>query len=191
MAIQTSYGLYFDTQLEATWGSDFSIDFVVPLELVSQWRRCGLISDFLAQYHSFRFTDQKKALSILSTIINELLENGVKFCNDRNKLVTLSLRHEDNAIRIETTNTTNENNAARLDNLILQLSQNDPEELFFQHLETLASDPPSDASGLGILTIIKDYDGKAGIKIVPKIDQPESYEVSVTVSVDLATLEAI
>jgi len=190
MAIQTSYGLYYDVDLQTAWGSEFSIDFVVPLELVSQWRRCGLVADFLANYHSFHFQNPKKALMILSTIINELLENAVKFSKDKNKLVTLSLRHSENSIFVETINVTDESNAARLDGFIFRLNQSDPESLFFEQIEECAvSDHLS--SGLGLLTILKDYEANLGVKIAPKIDDTELHEVAVTVAIQLDSIDSI
>jgi len=189
MPIQTRYGILLDTNLQQTWGADFGIDFVVPLELVSQWRRCGLVSDFLANYHSFCFRDPKKALSILSTIINELLENAVKFSNDKNKLVTLSLRHANNTIYVETINTTTHANAAKLNEFAFKLDHTDAETLFFEQLETAATQ--SGISGLGLLSIIKDYDAQLGLLIHPKIDAPEDYEITITVAIDLATIDSI
>ncbi len=189
MPIQTRYGISLDTDIQKTWGADFSIDFVVPLELVSQWRRCGLVSDFLANYHSFCFNDPKKALSILSTIINELLENAVKFSIDKNKLVTLSLRHSNHTIYIETINIAHQENASKLNEFAFKLDQNDADTLFFEQLETAAT--TSGLSGLGLHSIIKDYDAQLGLLIYPKIDEPQCYEVTITIAIDLSTINAL
>ena len=189
MPIQTRYGIALDTDLQKTWGADFSIDFIVPLELVSQWRRCGLVSDFLANYHSFCFKDPTKALSVLSTIINELLENAVKFSKDKNKLVTLSLRHFNHTIYIETINVSDQPNASRLKEFVLKLDQNDADTQFFEQLETAAT--TVGISGLGLLSVIKEYDAQLGLLIYPKADESNCYEITVTIAVELSTIDAL
>ena len=82
---------------------EFEVKFI-PLDLVAHWRRCGMTADFLAYFLSYTFRDQDAALSLLSTVINELLENAVKFSVDKRRPVALALSHFGETVRIQTHN---------------------------------------------------------------------------------------
>jgi hypothetical protein len=173
MTINASFGIY-NTPIKEKSISDLSMDFVFPLELVTQWKRCGMVADFLADYQSFVFKHRKKAISVLSTIINELLENAVKFSSDKNKLVNLSIRHYGKLIEIETINLCNKTQAERLNSYIAKLRSSNIEKLFYDQIEYTAKQNKS-ISGLGLLTLIKDYSAEIGIKIIPKIESEDSF----------------
>ncbi|HEX9244216.1 MAG TPA: hypothetical protein VF875_17360, partial [Anaeromyxobacter sp.] len=49
---------------------------VVPIDLVTEWRRCGIISDFAAAYLEWAFARRSTARSVVSTVVNELVENA-------------------------------------------------------------------------------------------------------------------
>jgi hypothetical protein len=179
--IQKAFGLYLDADEKDAPTSDLSMDFVVPLEFMNQWERVGLVSDFLARFQAFNSTEHKISLNTLSTIINELIENSVKFSMDKNKLVSLSLRQFESGISIETINTTNEKNAISLDRFTERLTNSDPETLFFERIEESAISN-SNSSGLGLLSILKDYnDAQLGIKIVPHSVGDDVYDVYIKV----------
>ncbi len=189
MSIETVFGDSIDFAGTHGLSDDLSIDFVVPLELVNQWRRCGLVADFLARSHALQLVCPKTALSVLSTIINELLENAVKFSKDRNKLVTISVRQSADVVRIEVINVTDEAQAAALEGFLFQLSETDPETLFFRKVESFAA---LDAlqSGIGLLMILKDYHAGLGVKISPKPDE-YLHEVSVTITINISVIEGL
>jgi hypothetical protein len=190
MSIQAVYCDYVEFTRTHDLNDELSIDFVVPLELVSQWRRCGLVADFLAGTHALNLAYPQTALSVLSTVINELLENAVKFSKDRNKLVTISVRQTHDIVRIEVINVTNEAQAAELESFLFQLSETDAETLFFNRLESLGHLDSIHQSGVGLLTVLNDYQAGLGVKISPKPDE-KLHEVSVTITIKLAVIAGL
>ena len=167
------------------------MDFVFPMEFISHWRRCGMVADFLANYQSFNFSNRKKAMTTLSTIINELLENAVKFSSDQNKEVRLSLRHNNNKIVIETINISDRKAASNLELFIQKLNNENVEKLFFDQIEFTATNA-TDISGLGLLTLIKDYNAQLGISIKPKAENNDSlYDIFVVVHIPISVIEDI
>ena len=126
-------------------------------------------------------------MSVLSTITNELLENAIKFTADKNKLVSISLRRFDNTISIETVNMAIKDNVDRLKNYIHKIENEDLDDLFINTIES--SENESNSSGLGLITVIKDYDAKLGIKVEEK-NKDELYNVFVQVSLTAEQLNS-
>jgi len=189
MKISTNYGIFKESPIKQDSHSELSLDFVFPMEYVTQWKRCGMVADFLANYQSTNFNNRSKAQTILSTVINELLENAVKFSSDNNKLINLSLKYFNDRIMIETINATNENNALALNNFVGTLNTNSIEDLFFQKIEYHAKEK-IEISGLGLLTLAKDYNASLGIKIQPKTKTlNDGYDVHVRVYLFLDKIE--
>ena len=173
---EESFGVYKNKKhINAEECPDISLDFVIPLELVGNWEKCSLVSNFFANYQSFNFKDQEKVIVILSTVINELLENAIKFTSDKNKLVSISLKHFNSKVSIETINLSNEENVSRLKRIIHSLNNKNPENLILEQIEN-ASKTDLNESGLGILTILRDFQANLGIKIIEK-QEPNIYEV--------------
>ena len=161
------FGLYAEEPSDDSKKNvDISLDFVFPLELVSHWRKCSLASNFLANYDMFKFEHQKKAQVVLSTIINELIENAVKYNADQNKLVSVSLQKKTTEITIETMNSTTKESTEKLKKFIETLHTKSFEDLFMEAFEKITLSDANE-SGLGLLTILKDYHGKLGIKVEP------------------------
>ncbi|RAP32674.1 hypothetical protein DID80_08570 [Candidatus Marinamargulisbacteria bacterium SCGC AAA071-K20] len=170
------FGIYdnkSNTKTEMT--PDLSLDFVVPLELIENWKKCSLVSNFFANYQSFNFMDQERVVLILSTVINELLENAVKFTSDKNKLVSIALKHFDSTVSVETVNLSNTENVTKLKDMIHKLRTTDPESLILEQI-VKAANTNLNESGLGILSLLRDFKANLGIKIIEKPD-PDLYEV--------------
>ena len=133
-------------------------------QLASAWRRCSLSSDFWAKYTSFfvpphaikGHLDRSAASSVFSYLLNEMFENCAKF--SRGPILEL---HYDcwvlaDRIVIQMSNHILPGMVQPFSELIKQLLEHDPEELYFTKLEENAA-TNSSGSGLGYLTLIKDY----------------------------------
>jgi hypothetical protein len=134
-----------------------------PSDLVKYWSRCGLTADFAASFYSFRFPDSKKARSSLSVILNEIVENAVKFSNTPNGNIAINLFNMTDVIVFEVENYITEAQfTAFLAKAKELLESGDVAPRYFQALKARASDPAS--SGLGLLTIMHDYGARIGIR---------------------------
>jgi hypothetical protein len=67
-----------------------------PEELLASYRRCSLTADWLASYLSSELDANVRvaARNVLSTVINELLENAVKFSVDPAGSMRITARRE-------------------------------------------------------------------------------------------------
>src|SRR5690349_25000309 len=62
--------------------SELSLSFP-PLALVAEWSRCSETADFVARFFAHDYPDRDVAGSVLSTVVNELVENAAKFSSDK------------------------------------------------------------------------------------------------------------
>ncbi len=147
----------------------------VPIQ--ERWRNNGLSADYIAEYlttilnadenesENAEYLAQIK--SSASYIANELLENGMKYCNEQTHYpITFHIELAANEIRFFLENTVIPANAEKLKNFIKELNNSDPDEFYIRQLEKTASDDNTDntSSGLGFLSIINDYSAKLGWK---------------------------
>lgn len=132
-----------------------------PLEL--SWHHCGATSDFIGEFFSRacgRDVDPLDARHSISYMINEILENAVKFRHGGDIELTGSLEAATFEIRI--VNRIDEPTARSFRGLLTKLLERDPGELLLERIEENALDPESNGSGLGLLTLMSDYGAKMG-----------------------------
>jgi hypothetical protein len=149
------------------------------LDLVAHWRRCGLSADFLAGYMACDFRDRKVAASVLSTVINEVLENAAKFSADEQAPVRIGVTQHGDTLRIEATNLAEAERAETFEKRLTEVLEGDPEELFVRRVET-GDRPASGDPGLGLIVLRKDYAAAIAAKIEPRATRLSSVTVQVT-----------
>ena len=137
---------------------------LLPIDLIVQWRRCSVAADFLADYFSYLFEERDNALHVLSTGLNEVIENLAKFSLDKRATVTVTVTHYGEHLRITTQNVALVANAEALAARLDRMATEDPEDLFVEQLEHTATHDRA-ASGLGLITIKKDYGAVLGAVI--------------------------
>ncbi len=166
----------------------------VPIS--ERWRNNGLSADYIAEYLATVLNNEDNEFdeaeylaeikSSASYIANELLENGMKYCNEHTEYpITFHIELVSNEIRFFLENTIIPSNAERLKEFINELDNSDPDEFYIRQLEKNAEDELEDntSSGLGFLSIINDYSAKLGWKF-QTVDQ-SSVVMSVTTLVRL------
>ncbi|BAY83665.1 hypothetical protein NIES267_31560 [Calothrix parasitica NIES-267] len=166
----------------------------VPIS--ERWRNNGLSADYIAEYLATVLNNEEnesddteylaEIKSSASYIANELLENGMKYCNQHTEYpITFHIELVSNEIRFFLENTIIPANAERLKEFINELDNSDPDEFYIRQLEKTAEDELEDntSSGLGFLSIINDYSAKLGWKF-QTVDQ-SSLVMSVTTLVRL------
>lgn len=163
------------------------------LPLKQRWRNNGLSADFMADYfatfspggeETTSDTDtQSEVKGAVSFIANELLENAMKF-NDETSPHPVSLRLQMDRHRLVflVTNSVTSKTAQKFQAFIEELMNSDPSELYVRFLETNAEDSGS-SSGLGLLTMINDYNAKLSWKF--ETLQENSDAIAVTTMVEL------
>ena len=158
--------------------------------LKQRWRNNGLSADFLADYLTTFFAGkeddpntiqrQAEVKNAVSYIANELLENAMKFNCGNASYISIQLHlHSDRIIFL----ISNGINAQQLDKFqahVKTLLASDPEELYISQLEKNAEEE-SNGSGLGLLTILNDYQAKLGWKFQTSPDNPQQTTVTTMV----------
>lgn len=145
------------------------------LSLKQRWQHNGLSADFLGDYLTIFFpkstkenetySKQDEIKSTVSYIANELLENAMKFYDKNSETtITIRLNLDVDKLTFLLTNSITKNQAEILENFIKELLNNDPQELYFQKLEENAEINLSDHSGLGIITMINNYNAQVAWK---------------------------
>lgn len=139
------------------------------ISLQERWRNNGLSADFLADYLATFFpgdTDeaqyrQAEIKDAVSYVANELLENAMKFSYalEQNP-VSITMQLEKERVRFYVTNSVDPQTVPNFQAFIRHLLSADPDELYMEKLMENADEEGTEASGLGFLTMINNYNAK-------------------------------
>lgn len=133
-----------------------------PLELT--WLHCGVTSEFLgdffAQRHATAGGDYNDARHSIGYLVNELLENAIKFRKGDDIILESSLVDSSFGLRIS--NMVDSGTAGTFKALLHELTSRDPGELLIERIEANAENAQSNGSGLGLLTLMSDYGARLG-----------------------------
>ncbi len=132
---------------------------VVPIDLVIEWRRCGMIADFMADYMVHAFERRDTARSILSTVANELVENAAKFSADKRAVAHVSIRHYGEVVHAEVRNEATDKYVEGLREVLAELARDDATGVFRRRVE--------DRRGLGLALLARDYGATVGATVAP------------------------
>ena len=121
---------------------------------------CEFLGDVFALRHARNGADYNDARHSIIYLVNELLENAIKFRVPGTIRVECSL-HEGN-FELTVRNETSAEVATRFQTLIEELISRDPGELLIERIEANAADENSSGSGLGLLTLMNDYGARLG-----------------------------
>jgi hypothetical protein len=166
----------------------------VPLK--QRWRNNGLSADFMADYFTTFFPGDEKGdngkdtrlhiKSAVSFIANELLENAMKFSDERfNFPVSIELHLEREMMVFVVMNTVHPQQAEQFQVFLEELINSDPADLYIEQLEKNATEESHTESGLGLLTMINDYQAKLGWKFEKLQTDPEAIAVTTMVQLSL------
>ncbi|EIJ42985.1 hypothetical protein BegalDRAFT_2120 [Beggiatoa alba B18LD] len=158
----------------------------IPLK--QRWRNNGLSADFLADYLTtfFPISDedpttlerQTDIRGAVGYIANELLENAMKFNNDStNHPISIKLQLHSERILFYVTNSIHPEAQEAFQRYIQEMLTTDPQELYISRLEKNA-ESDTDASGLGLLTMMNDYGATLGWKFETTDDKPKIVTVT-------------
>ncbi|MEM7031053.1 MAG: ATP-binding protein [Chloroflexota bacterium] len=156
--------------------------------LQERWQNNGLSADFMADYLSSFSTgvtgaskeQQADLKAAVSYIANELLENAMKFGYAPGKNpVEVTLELHEQSIHFYVANTVDPAIIDEFQAFIHLLLDNDPEKMYLAKLDSNADSETLTVSGLGLLTLINDYDAQLGWQFTT-VDDDESETVVTT-----------
>ncbi len=133
-----------------------------PLGL--SWQHCAATSDFLSDFYALSrpatlqaYTEARHSIGYL---LNELLENAVKFRAPGDILVETSL--EGGRFEAKIVNPITLAVATRFQTVLTEITTHDPGELLLARIEANALAGAEGGSGLGLLTLMSDYGARLG-----------------------------
>lgn len=122
-----------------------------------QWELCGDIADTAGRFFCSKtdLVSCEEARGTISYVLNEILENAVKFnCGGE---VNISCVLSGPYLTISVSNTLEREAAVSFKETITELKSDDPFSLLMKRIEANALDPDSSGSGIGLLTLMGDY----------------------------------
>ncbi len=157
--------------------------------LTSHWRRNSLSSDYWAAHAALHVREtvpagwlrREDVAYVLSYLLNELFENCAKFSAGPEQTVHYQSWLENERMVFQLTNHITPEGERPFINLIQELLTGDPDELYFQKLEENAENEVG-GSGLGYLTLIKDYGIQFGFRFRPLNEETTAVDVQAHVS---------
>lgn len=133
-----------------------------PLEI--GWNHCSTTSDFLSDFYAMlagkNGADYVETRHSIGYLVNELLENAVKFRSPGDIVVEAGLA--DGCFEMRVSNHVETGTARRFQKLLEELTVRDPGDLLIERIEQNAEDPEAGGSGLGLLTLMSDYGVELG-----------------------------
>ena len=182
-------------QIFGTWQDDTAVtgDYtrmdLNAEHLTAHWRRNSLNSDYWAYYTAQTiptavpddYLPQQAIQDILSYLLNELFENCAKFSGGSNLTVSYQSWIQDETMIFQITNHIQPESQGPFIAIIQELLFGDPDELYFQKLEENA-EFDAGGSGLGYLTLIKDYGIQFGFRFRPQNSNSIAVDVQAHVS---------
>ncbi len=135
---------------------------VIPIDLVTEWPRCGMIADFMADYMVHGFERRDTARSVLSTVVNELVENAAKFSREKRAAAHVSIRHHGDSVHAEIRNEAGDVHVRDLRELLGDLARDDARLVFERRLR--------DRRGLGLALLARDYRAIVGATIASSVN---------------------
>lgn len=130
---------------------------------------CEFLGDVFAVRHAKNGSDYSEARHSIIYLVNELLENAIKFRSPGDIELRCSL--EDGRFEVTVRNHASSDVATRFQSILSELTVRDPGELLIERIEANAADETSSGSGLGLLTLMNDYGARLGWKFM---DAPTS-----------------
>jgi len=131
-----------------------------PLDIT--WHHCATTSDFIADLFALRFqssrNDYKEVRHSVGYLVNELMENAVKFRAPGEIMIEASMDSE--SFKVKISNVIDGNTASEFQSLLSEITIGDPGKLLIQRIEANAADPEATSSGLGLLTLMSDYSAR-------------------------------
>lgn len=142
----------------------FAMSVKIGAPLGASWQHASATCEFLGDVFAMRQAregrDFTEARHNIIYLVNELLENAIKFRAPGG--IDLACSLEDGNFELTVTNAAAPEVAEGFKALLAEVTTRDPGELLIERIEANAADENSSASGLGLLTLMNDYGARLG-----------------------------
>src|ERR1700760_4596397 len=161
----------------------------ISAPLRTRWRNNGLSADFLGDYVTTflpgdgavpaRESRQNEIRHAVTYIANELLENAMKYHQPDVEIpIRIHLELAADHVRVSVSNGISDVQAERYRAFVEHLQQEDASELLLRQQEESATSAGATMSGLGLLTMVSDYDAELDLRVDIHPTQPKTMTVT-------------
>ncbi len=158
----------------------FALTFL-PLDFFDNWERGSLLSNFAADYFRHNFPTEREH-NLISTVLNELIENAVKFSKNKSTPVEITMKKRKTSLLVKACNSLPRHQRDRFVRICEELFERDLDSLYVKRIESDVDDPH--ASGIGLILVKKDY--CSGVSFDFSDDSSRKPTVAVTVRLDFS-----
>jgi hypothetical protein len=165
----------------------------ISAPLRTRWRNNGLSADFLGDYVTTFLpangavpqNRQNEIRHAVTYIANELLENAMKYHQPDVEIpIRIHLELAADHVRVSVSNGISAVQAGRYKAFVEHLQQGDASELLLRQQEESSTSAGSTMSGLGLLTMVSDYD--AELELCMNVHPTQTESMTVTTSAVLS-----
>ena len=165
---------------ENNTGEFMVISFSPSASSPDRWRNNSISAEFLGDYWGTFLpvhdkSSQRRQTEVRDTVSyvsNELLENAVKF-NYEPFTISIALYLGDDTLKVYVSNHLEPGRAEKFRNVIQMLLTEDAESLYIRQIENIGEDETDTESGLGLLTMLNDYDVELAWRFETVSERPE------------------
>jgi hypothetical protein len=155
-------------------------------DIAAYWTKCGLIANFGSSYLSLNYPRYKNISNSISFIVNELLENAVKFSSSQDDIIRVRIACDHARVVVDVRNTIDSKQYAVF-SLILEGIQ-DSGRANTQYLERFNSSSRGRMdSGIGLLSIINFFKSRIAAKFSRLANGP-LFEAYVQAAINIENL---
>ena len=160
-----------------------------PLNLISEWNRCSLTANFLSEFQlsTTSNSNNKHLKNTLSTIINELLENAIKYSINKDHELNFSTSVKKKKITLEFLIICDKTDTKKLIHLLEMTKKKEANEIINDILE---NDTQSDDTALvlSLLFIKNHYNVIINFNIQNNNEDGQLKKINITVEIDTSNL---
>jgi hypothetical protein len=137
------------------------LNFLVD-DFKKDWRRCNLVSNYIAEYSGTNFKHEDQIENLISTISNEMIESLFLLSKD-NTYIKITFKNLKDEMLFELENVIKEDNMELYKNIIENINKGDVDSQYLECLNKTFNEENN--IRLSLLMIANDYDGKISSKI--------------------------
>lgn len=139
-----------------------------PKDLANYWRVSGLTANFGASFLTYCFPEEEHDENTLSFILNEAVENAIKYSSTQEFQITISLYSINGEIIFEIENPVTHEQKEHFEEFLQGLINcTDYETMYMDAMERNMTSDNDHSGGMGLLTLLHDYHVHLGVKFNP------------------------
>lgn len=127
---------------------------VIPENILTYWSKVSDVANFVADFYYYDYPDRAVQNNI-STVLNELIENAVKFSNIKERHIDIYSFNNSGELVFQVTNSISPESWNELKKIHQEMETTDLKKLYIKRIQDLSR--KKSGTGIGLLLLKKDY----------------------------------